>query len=141
MTKLIFNITFLFFTFVFYDAIAQVDFSYKFNEFNFSTKSGHLGKVINYDVNNIYSVNFIPILFQLFDEFSFDKENKNTDKSKLYPYYFNLLSWKNNIKCVQQNSSSFFGIEFDLSFVFKGGVVRIGDSSEEAVRVIVSLYR
>ncbi|MGH1337159.1 MAG: hypothetical protein ACRBFS_13630 [Aureispira sp.] len=38
------------------------------------------------------------------------------------------------------DNSAFFGIEFDSSFAYRGGVVRIGDSSEKAVVILVSLY-
>jgi len=37
------------------------------------------------------------------------------------------------------DNSAFFGIEFDLSFMYKNGVIRIGDSSEKAFVILVSL--
>lgn len=67
----------------------------------------------------------------------------STDASTL-PYRNNYVPttntrWYASDRLFAVDNSAFFGIEFDLSFMYKNGVIRIGDSSEKAFVILVSL--
>ncbi|MFK7798721.1 MAG: hypothetical protein AB8E82_14825 [Aureispira sp.] len=72
----------------------------------------------------------------------FSKKNVTLSPYQLNPMYVpgSSTRWYVGDRLFAVDNSAFFGIEFDSSFAYRGGVVRIGDSSEKAVVFLVSLY-
>jgi hypothetical protein len=95
---------------------------------------------------NLYSQNIALVLFATasrgeFEGF-FSKQPVTLSPYQLNPMYVpsSSTSWYVGDRLFAVDNSAFFGIEFDSSFAYRGGVVRIGDSSEKAVVFLVSLY-
>lgn len=95
---------------------------------------------------NLYSQNIPLVLFAAAShgefEAIFKKRTKGLSPYQNKPVYVPTSStrWYVGDRLFAVDNSAFFGIEFDSSFAYRGGVVRIGDSSEKAVVILVSLY-
>lgn len=95
---------------------------------------------------NLYSQNIALVLFATASRGEFERLFVKKPIA-LSPYQLNPMyvpgsstHWYVGDRLFAVDNSAFFGIEFDSSFAYRGGVVRIGDSSEKAVVFLVSLY-
>lgn len=99
---------------------------------------------------NLYSQNIALVLFATASRGEFETlfaKNPIASPSSLAPYQpkpmyvpSSSTRWYVGDRLFAVDNSAFFGIEFDSSFAYRSGVVRIGDSSEKAVVILVSLY-
>lgn len=66
---------------------------------------------------------------------------KKTKEAPYAPTYMpnSSTNWYIGDRLFAVDNSAFFGIKFDTSFAYKNGVIRIGDSSEKAFVILVSL--
>lgn len=91
---------------------------------------------------NLYSQNVALVLFATATRGN--SQPISFEKRTLSPYVNTYIPnsstrWYVGDRLFAVDNSAFFGIEFDSSFAYKNGVVRIGDSSEKAVVILVGL--
>ncbi len=91
---------------------------------------------------NLYSQNIALVLFATATRgnsqpISFEETNLNPYVNNYTPN--SSTRWYVGDRLFAVDNSAFFGIEFDSSFAYKSGVVRIGDSSEKAFVILVGL--
>lgn len=91
---------------------------------------------------NLYSQNIALVLFATATRgnsqpISFEKISLNPYVNTYMPN--SSTRWYVGDRLFAVDNSAFFGIEFDSSFAYKSGVIRIGDSSEKAFVILVGL--
>lgn len=91
---------------------------------------------------NLYSQNIALVLFATATRGN--SQPLSFEKTDLTPYNNTYLPnsstrWYVGDRLFAVDNSAFFGIEFDSSFAYKSGVIRIGDSSEKAFVILVGL--
>ncbi|WMX15244.1 hypothetical protein [Aureispira sp. CCB-E] len=91
---------------------------------------------------NLYSQNIALVLFATATRGN--SQPISFEKTTLNPYITTYIPssstrWYVGDRLFAVDNSAFFGIEFDSSFAYKSGVIRIGDSSEKAFVILVSL--
>lgn len=93
---------------------------------------------------NLYSQNIALVLFATAKRRGVEASfaNNSIKQVPYQPVYVPTSStrWYVGDRLFAVDNSAFFGIEFDSSFAYRGGVVRIGDSAKKAVVILVSLY-
>lgn len=91
---------------------------------------------------NLYSQNIALVLFATTTRgnsqpISFEKISLNPYVNTYIPN--SSTRWYVGDRLFAVDNSAFFGIEFDSSFAYNSGVIRIGDSSEKAFVILVGL--
>ena len=93
---------------------------------------------------NLYSQNIALVLFATARRRGLEAlfVNNPIKQVPYQPIYVPTSStrWYVGDRLFAVDNSAFFGIEFDSSFAYRGGVIRIGDSAKKAVVILVSLY-
>jgi hypothetical protein len=91
---------------------------------------------------NLYSQNIALVLFATATRgnsqpITFEKKSLNPYINSYTPN--SSTRWYVGDRLFAVDNSAFFGIEFDSSFAYKNGVIRIGDSSKKAIVFLVGL--
>jgi len=92
---------------------------------------------------NIYSKNLLLILFTIGTRGNtqiFSLKKQHIPYAPMYLPGNDPIIWGGGDKMFYIDNSSFFGIEFDNSFNHKNYMVRIGDSSEKIITILVNLF-
>lgn len=124
-------------------SIVDVDFvSRNFLTMNQPQRFSYINPNSSETGKNLYSQNIALVLFATATRGN--TQPISFEKSTLAPYapsYAPTSStrWYVGDRLFAVDNSAFFGIEFDSNFAYKSGVIRIGDSSEKAFVILVSL--
>ncbi|BDS14700.1 hypothetical protein [Aureispira anguillae] len=124
-------------------AMREMDFlSHHFLTLSNQRHFSYINPMSSEITKNLYSQNIPLVLFATATRgntqpISFEK----TNLAPYAPTYIPSSSthWYVGDRLFAVDNSAFFGIEFDSSFAYKNGVIRIGDSSEKALVILVSL--
>jgi hypothetical protein len=121
----------------------EVDFfSTNFLDLNNSQRFSYINPNSSELSKNLYSQNIALVLFATATRGN--SQPISFEKITLSPYVNTYIPnsstrWYVGDRLFAVDNSAFFGIEFDSSFAYKSGVVRIGDSSEKAFVILVGL--
>lgn len=121
----------------------EVDFfSANFLELNNRQRFSYINPNSSELTKNLYSQNIALVLFATAtrgnsQQISFEKTSLNPYINTYTPN--SSTRWYVGDRLFAVDNSAFFGIEFDSSFAYRSGVVRIGDSSEKAFVILVGL--
>lgn len=117
-------------------------FSVNFLDLNNRQRFSYINPNSSELYKNLYSQNIALVLFATATRgnsqpISFEKISLNPYVNTYIPN--SSTRWYVGDRLFAVDNSAFFGIEFDSSFAYKSGVVRIGDSSEKAFVILVGL--
>lgn len=117
-------------------------FSANFLDFNHVERFSYINPNSSELTKNLYSQNIALVLFATATRGN--SQPISFEKMSLSPYVNTYIPnssthWYVGDRLFHVDNSAFFGIEFDSSFVYRSGVVRIGDSSEKAFVILVGL--
>jgi len=123
--------------------IMQTDFfSTNFLDLNNTERFSYINPNSSELTKNLYSQNIALVLFATATRGN--SQPISFEETSLNPYITTYIPnsstrWYVGDRLFAVDNSAFFGIEFDSSFAYKSGVVRIGDSSEKAFVILVGL--
>jgi hypothetical protein len=92
---------------------------------------------------NIYSKNLLLVLFTIGtrgNTQTFSLKKQDNPYAPMYLPVYTPMIWYGTNEIFYIDNSAFFGIEFDNSFNHKNFMVRIGDSSEKIITILVNLF-
>ncbi len=92
---------------------------------------------------NIYSKNLLLVLFTIGtrgNTQTFSLKKRDIPYTPMYLPGSDPIMWCGGDKMFYIDNSAFFGIEFDNSFNHKNYMVRVGDSSEKIITILVNLF-
>ncbi len=92
---------------------------------------------------NIYSKNLLLVLFTIGtrgNTQTFSLKKQDNPYAPMYLPVYTPMIWYGTNEIFYIDNSAFFGIEFDNSFNHKIFMVRIGDSSEKIITILVNLF-